>query len=283
MGFLDRMVADMVTKSTGFNARGLVRMVGGRRMMVLGGAALAGAMMQDKMQGSTILQGTSPGGSTSASGTRQVPRSSREMQARMASAETVPLPPLPSDIASQAPPPPPAASAEPPPPPVPEAAAAADQIPPPPPAPGAPEGTDTVPPPPPSVSSVGDTVPLEQPAELPNELVFAIMRTMVAASLADGALSGEERKMITDRLDESGLSEEQIGRVQQDLLSPAKPMELAAMVEADDRELLFRFATLIALADDEVTERERTWLNQFGKTLELSPGQIEEIETDIYG
>ena len=39
MGFLDNLVSDLVKSSTGINARGFVRMVGGKNILLLGGAA----------------------------------------------------------------------------------------------------------------------------------------------------------------------------------------------------------------------------------------------------
>ena len=45
MGFLDRLVSDMIHRETGFNARRLVRRVGGKNILLLGGAALAGGVL----------------------------------------------------------------------------------------------------------------------------------------------------------------------------------------------------------------------------------------------
>lgn len=45
MGFLDRMLADMIADSTGLPVRRLVRRVGARNLLLLGGAALAGGAL----------------------------------------------------------------------------------------------------------------------------------------------------------------------------------------------------------------------------------------------
>jgi uncharacterized membrane protein YebE (DUF533 family) len=51
MAFLDNLVSDLIRKSTGFNARPFVRAVGGRNVLLLGGAAIAGALAAEKMRG----------------------------------------------------------------------------------------------------------------------------------------------------------------------------------------------------------------------------------------
>lgn len=50
MGFLDRMVSDLVKSATGYNVRPLVRKVGAKRLLALGGAAVAGAALTDRMR-----------------------------------------------------------------------------------------------------------------------------------------------------------------------------------------------------------------------------------------
>lgn len=53
MAFLDRLVSDLIHKSTGFNARPIVRSVGGKNILLLGGAAIAAAVAADKMSKSS--------------------------------------------------------------------------------------------------------------------------------------------------------------------------------------------------------------------------------------
>ncbi len=94
MGFLDRMVADMIKQGTGYNARGLVRRIGGRRMLMLGGAALGGALLSDQMKGGGVTSIGSGAASTSSGGVRNVaiPRSSGEAASARPS-QTAPPPP----------------------------------------------------------------------------------------------------------------------------------------------------------------------------------------------
>ena len=65
--------------------------------------------------------------------------------------------------------------------------------------------------------------------ELPPEVTYAVVRTMVAAALADGHLAPEEKAIIQKHLGESGLSEAQTAQVHQDLVLPPGPAELAAL------------------------------------------------------
>jgi uncharacterized membrane protein YebE (DUF533 family) len=51
MGFLDSLVSDLIRSSTGFNAKPFVRAVGGKNILLLGGAAIAGAIASEKMRG----------------------------------------------------------------------------------------------------------------------------------------------------------------------------------------------------------------------------------------
>jgi len=210
MAFLDRLVSDLIQKSTGFNARPFVRSIGGKNILLLGGAAIAGAIAADKMR------------ATSGSTPSAVPPPSP------------PIPPVPGTIA---PPPPP--------PPIPETASA-------------------------------------EP-ELPEALLFAIVRTMVAGALADGEVHAEEKKLIENRLGESGLSAVRVRQIQKDMVIPPAPSELAGLVaSASDRELLYRFGALVVLADGGASGLERAWLEKLGSALALNAEAQSAIATELF-
>jgi uncharacterized membrane protein YebE (DUF533 family) len=203
MGLLDSLVSDLIRSSTGFNAKPFVRAVGGKNILLLGGAAIAGAIAADKMRGQQ--PGAAP-----------------------------PLPPLPT--AEVLPPLPPL------------------------PAPAAPE------------------------SQLPQGLVFAIVRTLVAGALADGQMHAEEKKLIEKHLGESGLTPDQISQIHKDLIIPASTEELArAAATAEDRELLYRFGALVVLAEGQTSPPERAWLDRFGAALGLGPERREALEREIFG
>lgn len=251
MGLLDRLVGDLLAKSVGVSprkARRLVRSAVGSRVLLAGGAALAGALISEMARGQQGAAG-------------------------------------PSTQPAWAPPPPPEPGA-------PQAPA---WVPPPPPAPvatapSAPQPTPPVPPPPapgtaaPGTESAGTAVePVGAETDLPAPLLFAVVRTMVAAALADGALGATERTRIQERLAGGELPEAQAAQVRSELLVPAVPDELAAMVTgAAEAEVLYRFAALVLNADGGITATERAWLARLGEALDLPPGRCRELEAELF-
>jgi uncharacterized membrane protein YebE (DUF533 family) len=212
MAFLDRLVSDMIRKSTGFNARPFVRKVGGRNILLLGGAAVAGVLAAEKLKG----KGGAPA------------------------------------QPSAAPPPPP----------------------PPPPLPGA------SPSPPPPVP--GSAAPASEP-DVPEPLLYAIVRTMVAGALADGEMQAEEKELIEGRLGESGLTAEHLQQIRKDMVFPPTPTELAGLAPApEDRELLYRFGALVVLADGETSEHEKAWLEKLGDAFGLATETRREMERELF-
>lgn len=99
MGFLDRMVADLIADNTGLPVRGLVRKVGAKRLLLLGGAAVAGGLALDR-----VRQGRSPAPGAGAPPPPPPPA---------AGSPPPPLPPPASSLSGGPPPPPPAAAAAP--------------------------------------------------------------------------------------------------------------------------------------------------------------------------
>lgn len=238
MGFLDSMVSGLIRESTGYDTRQvrrLVRRIGGSKLLLAGGAAVAGALAAQHLGKS----GRS-GDSSSAAG-------------RWTDAGTGTPPPLP----------------------------AAGPVPP------------DLPPLPPLPTTGGEEAEggsAEAAAELPRELLFAVVRTMAAAAMADGDMAPEERAALEEHLGDSGLSPEQIGRVRKDLVLPPTPGELAEMVEelperqaAEARETLYRAAALIVHADREVSDVETAWLGKLAAELALSPERAEALRTEVFG
>ncbi len=245
MGFLDRMISDLIQDNTGINARRMVRKIGGGKMLALGGAALAAGIFAEK-------QGMFGKGSQSAGAPALQPG---------APPPGAPPPPLPGQPA--APPPPLPGSS-----PVAGAPAPAT-APPPPPIPGAAAEPDAAP-------DAGD--------EPPQEVTYAVVRTMVAAALADGHLAPEEKAIIQKHLGESGLSEAQTSQIHQDLVLPPSPDELAALAgDAEAREALYRFGALVVLADQKASDLERGWLERLAAAFELGDDRKAALEAEIFG
>lgn len=242
MRFLENMISGMVKDSTGINPRRLVRMVGGKNILLAGGVALAGALAAGKM---------------GSGGANQDPA------ARWTGGQTEP---------KKAPPPPPPPPGSPPP-------APPSKLPP---IPGSrPDGME------------GDPPPVETPAEelteeaareaqVPPRLLFAIVRTLVAAALADGHLADEEKAAIEEHLEESGLSEDQLARIRKDLVFPAPPEELASLVDTpEERRALYRFAVLLVQTDQDVASEELAWLDRFAGQLGLGDDEAAALRDEV--
>lgn len=235
MGFLDRMISDLIQDNTGINARRLVRKIGGGKILAMGGAALAAGMFAEK-QG-MFGQGA-PGG-------QGVP------------APAAPPPPIPGQQSPPGPPPP---------------------------LPGQQPSSGIQPPPLPVPEAIPEVAKADAPDdELPPELTYAIVRTMVGAALADSQLAAEEKAIIQKHLGESGLSEEQISQIHKDLVLPPSPQELAALTDdGPSREVLYRFGALVVLADQETSDLERGWLERLAAAFELDAARKAALEAEIF-
>ncbi|MEM7586548.1 MAG: DUF533 domain-containing protein, partial [Acidobacteriota bacterium] len=151
---------------------------------------------------------------------------------------------------------------------------------PPPPVPGQQAPAQQAPPAPPLPASAPAPDASDDP---PPEVTYAIVRTMVGAALADGNLAPEEKATITRHLDDSGLSAEQTQQIHRDLVLPPSPAELAAMVQGSEaRETLFRFGALVTLADQDVSDLERQWLERLSQALEIAPERKQALEAEIF-
>jgi len=60
MAFLDNLISDLVRSSTGFNAKPFVRAIGGKNILLLGGAAIAGVLAAEKMRQQQPVPGAPP-------------------------------------------------------------------------------------------------------------------------------------------------------------------------------------------------------------------------------
>ncbi len=227
MGFLERMMSDLVKDATGFNPRRAIRMIGGKNILMMGGAALAGTLAAKKIQGPPDTFG---GGAA--------------------------VPPLPSTPATTPSLPPiPGSQAQPPPP------------------PGA---TPPLPPIPPATAAASD--------ELATELTYPVVRTMVAAALADGKLDPREKEIIHRHLGESGLATEQVAQVHRDLVLPPSPGELASLAtEPATGETMYRCALVIVRADQEVDPLELAWLDRLAAALELDAERRQQLDDQLLG
>jgi uncharacterized membrane protein YebE (DUF533 family) len=107
---------------------------------------------------------------------------------------------------------------------------------------------------------------------------------MVGAALADGQMATAEKQTIHKRLGESGLAQEQISQIHQDLVIPPSTEELATMVtDPQQRAVLYRSAVLVTLADHDLSQVERAWLTRLATSLGFDDNQRLGLEQDLLG
>jgi uncharacterized membrane protein YebE (DUF533 family) len=103
-----------------------------------------------------------------------------------------------------------------------------------------------------------------------------LIRTMVAAAKADGAVDAAERTAIAGQLDAAELTAEERDFVLADLDVPLTPEALAA--QADDPMLRARIYAAAVAAMGEVSAEERAWLDRLSKALGLDRRAAAAIE-----
>ncbi|MEO1368860.1 MAG: DUF533 domain-containing protein, partial [Acidobacteriota bacterium] len=119
--------------------------------------------------------------------------------------------------------------------------------------------------------------------EIPAELTYAIVRAMVAASLADGRLDEREKSLVLDRIEGSNLPLEHKQQVHRDLVLPPTPAELADMVsEPAEREAVYRLAGLVVLADGELSDLERGFLDRLATAFDFDDAHKASLEAEIF-
>jgi len=285
MGFLDKVLGDLMRDHGGRNARRLLRKVGGKKLLLAGGVMAADALINPSTgapRGSGY--GFTKGGAEARSTTEPpaVPPAGMPPVTGVAAGPGLPrgtAQPLSGSAGESPAGRPPAAPPGAVPPPAGVAAeaeagtgngAAAAVPPPPPPPPVAEPGAEA------SEEVAGDDL------SLPSGLTFAAVRTMIAAALSDGHLDPEERTAVERRLEDAELAPEEVARIHKDLVLPASVRELAAMTTVPgERELLYQFAAAVVAADGQMLAPERDWLRGLGVAFEIDEARARELESDV--
>lgn len=103
-----------------------------------------------------------------------------------------------------------------------------------------------------------------------------MVRAMIAAAKADGAVDAAERAAIAGQLDAAGLTPAERDFVLGDFDRPLTPEALAK--EARDPMLRARLYAAAFAAAGEITPGERAWLDQLAKALKLDKAAAAAIE-----
>ena len=252
MGFLDKMVGSMIKRETGFDPTRLVRKVGGKKMLMMGGAALAGGLLASAAQRQTSAAQQT--GGRGAGATSLPPRSN------IPGGAPAKLPPLPGSSPAPTP----------------------TTLPPKPPSPAPSAGPPATGLPPVPGSTSSPPASAAEP-ELPGELVYSIVRTMVATALADGQLDPEEKAQIDGRLAEADLSDDQVAQIRRDLVVPASVETLAASLPpGEDPDTLLQFAVLVSRADGVASAEERSFVESLAAAMGRTGDDVTRIESELF-
>lgn len=122
------------------------------------------------------------------------------------------------------------------------------------------------------------TAPEEEPSAETAEALL-MLRAMIAAAKADGAIDAEERGRIAAQLDGAGLSPAARDMVLADFDKPLTPAALAKL--ASDPMLAAQLYAAAVVGAGEIAEAERAWLDQFAKALKLDRAAAAAIEARL--
>ncbi|MDP3418516.1 DUF533 domain-containing protein [Falsiroseomonas sp.] len=103
-----------------------------------------------------------------------------------------------------------------------------------------------------------------------------LIRAMIAAAKADGAVDAAERRAIAEQLDSAGLSAEERDFILADFETPLTPAALAA--QAADPMMRARLYAGAVAAMGEISPPERAWLDELAKALGLDRRAAAAIE-----
>jgi len=131
-----------------------------------------------------------------------------------------------------------------------------------------PPGKAAAPPPPPSSGKAPD-----------NEDAVLLIRAMIAAANADGAIDETERNAILERLRTVDLSPEEQVFVTQELFSPADLDTIVAGVHSPDLARQVYTVSLMAIEVD--TDRERQYMDALAGRMNLDAQTVAQIERSL--
>ena len=122
------------------------------------------------------------------------------------------------------------------------------------------------------------TAPEQEPSAETAEALL-MLRAMIAAAKADGAIDAEERGRIAAQLDGAGLSPAARDMVLADFDKPLTPAALAKL--ASDPMLAAQLYAAAVVGAGEIAAAERAWLDEFAKALKLDRAATAAIEARL--
>ena len=125
-------------------------------------------------------------------------------------------------------------------------------------------------------STAAPPAPPPDPVGAEDREALLVVRAMIAAARADGAIEADERQAIAGQLDQAGLEPEARELVLAEFADPA-PIEMLAR-EITDPVLAAQVYAACVIAVGAQAEGERVWLAAFARRTGLAPETVAAIE-----
>jgi uncharacterized membrane protein YebE (DUF533 family) len=103
-----------------------------------------------------------------------------------------------------------------------------------------------------------------------------LLRAMIASAMADGRIDDRERAALIDRVEASGMSDEERTYLESLIENPDKPAQLAALASGPEAASQIYLAAYVAVDAD--TPQETAWLNELARCLNLEPALRQNLE-----
>lgn len=143
-----------------------------------------------------------------------------------------------------------------------------------------------VPPPPPPGQSQMVMPPPIQPTDEPQapdtpaaKQALTLIRAMIAAANADGAIDANERNQIVARLEQAGLSSEDRNFILNEFLNPPSMNDIVQQVDSPEFAKQIYAVSLFAIEVD--TEAEKNYMELLAHKLSLGEQDIQQIENEL--
>jgi uncharacterized membrane protein YebE (DUF533 family) len=117
-------------------------------------------------------------------------------------------------------------------------------------------------------------------SDIEDRKALLLIRAMIAAAHADGAVDPDQRRRIVEKLDEAQPAEQDRRIIERELDKPVSLDELVREVEDRDTARQFYIASRIAM--DEPSETQASYLEYVRRRLKLTPEDVGAVERALH-
>lgn len=119
------------------------------------------------------------------------------------------------------------------------------------------------------------------PVAATNEGALKLVRTMVAAAMADGSLDESEQQRIVGQLSQDALADEDATWLENELANPATPKELAANISSQHEAVEVYAAARVTIDPDK--QEEKVFLTNLAEALALPVDLVAQVDQAVDG